>query len=155
LFISAESQGAASSRRIPIARPDSGEVELGKRDECRVTVNTNITLSDIRSRGYRGVVKIEFTICNKIITSGPLPLPVVEKDISGNIQGDLQQFGFQTLNDFASLLNDSTTADVAIKVTLGSEKIFQCHKLILTGKLQFYFDKNIHFYRPIDLLRYV
>jgi len=132
LFISAENQGAASSRRQSIARADSGEVELGRSDECRV--NTNITLSNITSRGYRGVVKIEFTLCNKILTSPPVPAEV-DKDTSGNIQGDLQQFGFQTLNDFQSMLNDTTTTDVAIKVSLGAGKIFQCHKFILTGKL--------------------
>jgi len=97
-------------------------------------VNTNITLSDIRRSGHSGVVRIEFTLCNKILTSLPVPAEVA-KDISGNIQGDLQQFGFQTLNDFESMLNDTTTTDVAIKVTLGAEKIFQCHKFILTGEL--------------------
>jgi len=136
-------------RQFTKANQGSGEVELGGRKECKV--NTNITMSDIRSRGYHGVVRIEFTLCNKIITDRTtLPAPnETEKSDATNIQGDFQQFGFQTLNDLESMLNDSATADVAIKVTLGAEKIFQCHKFILMGKVKY--SMNIHLNNCIDI----
>jgi len=119
-----------SHRRPTESSSDSGEVELGK-SECKVT--TNIPLSTIEMYGYR-TVKIEFTLCNRIITN-PTVARAEAKDncVSTNIQKDFQQFCLQTVNDFESMLNDSTTADVAIKVTLGKEKTFQCHKFILTG----------------------
>jgi len=77
---------------------------------------------------------IEFTLCNKIITNPKPPTAEAKENwVPTNIQKDFQQFCFQTVNDFESMLNDSTTADVAIKVQLGKEKTFQCHKFILTG----------------------
>jgi len=95
-------------------------------------VNTNITMSSVMNRGYR-IFKIEFTLCNKIITnSSP---EGKETCVSTKIQKDFQQFCLQTVNDFESMLIDTTTADMEIKVTLGKEKIFHCHKFILTGLL--------------------
>jgi len=112
------------------ARPDSEVVELGI-GECRV--DTNMTLSTIRDRTF-STLRIEFLLCNSLKITNQTK---VENCVSTNIQGDFQQFGFQTLTDFESMLNDTSTADVAIKVTLGEEKIFRCHKFILTGQLHF------------------
>jgi len=41
---------------------------------------------------------------------------------------------FEILDDLQSMLNDTATADLKIKVTLGPEKTFHCHKVILKGK---------------------
>jgi len=123
--------------RLNNSPPDSGQVELGK-SECKV--NTNIRLFSIYDCGY-GTLKVEFTLCINIITIPP-QLPVLyerETFVAVNTQPDFQQFCNQTLNDFESMLSDATTADLAIKVVLGKEKVFLCHKFILTGKLQFLF----------------
>jgi len=113
------------------SRRDSGEVELGL-NECKVT--TKIAVFNIRDRNCH-TLKIKFTLCNKIIDARAAP-EEEEMRVSTKTQADFQQFGFQTLNDFEFLLNDATTADVAIKVTLGVEKIFQSHKVILAGQLR-------------------
>jgi len=131
LFVQASTDINSVTRRLLNRSLDSGVVELGE-SECKV--NTNITLFNIRDQ-RANTLKIEFALCNQIITIQP---PAVEDYASKNIQGDFHQFCFQTLNDFESMLNDTTSADVAIKVTLGADKIFRCHKFVLTGKLHLF-----------------
>jgi len=122
-------------------RSDSGEVELGV-SEC--SVNTNIKLTTVGGNNGNGILKIEFTLCNKIITNPP-PLPRMEENNSAStiIQEEFQRFCFQTVRDFKSMLNDINTADVTIKVTLGEEKTFHCHKVILIGLLLRLFEISL------------
>jgi len=134
LFIKVEGN---SQPDIDSGQDDSGEIELGL-SECKVT--SKITVSNIMRYRDCDALKVNFTLSNKIINIRA----AVEEDqmrLRTNIPGDFQQFGFQTLNDFEFLLNDATTADVAIKVTLGAEKIFHSHKVILAGTHTFMFFK--------------
>jgi len=111
-------------------KPDSGEIELGKR-ECKV--NTRFSYSTFTVRNIQcDDLEIEFSLCNKIITTTAAP---VSETL--NATKDFEQFCFQTLSDFQSMLNDTTTTDVVIKVTLGEEKTFNCQKFILTGQMLF------------------
>jgi len=57
----------------------------------------------------------------------------LDSPVRENTKG-FEPFGFHALNNFESMLNDETTADVVIKTTLGKEKSFNCHKFILAGK---------------------
>jgi len=61
------------------------------------------------------------------------PVADLDSQKKGTEGIEVNCFQVQALNDFKAILNDDSTADIFVKVVLGEERTFFCHKAILSG----------------------